>query len=241
MAVTGTSTFTVTRDDVIKAALRNLGALGSGETPSTEDYTNCSQALNIMIKSWAKKGLPLWVTQEITIPMVSGTGSYQLGPTATGTGAVVMARPLKFLDGTFIRDTDGNDTTLLQIARKDYDTLGTKSAAGRPNQFYYDTQLTNGVLYLMNVPNNSTDVIHGQIQRQFFDMTSSGDSFDFPQEWFQALKWGLSDELSAEYAVDAQMIPYYNAKARQFEEECFGFSVEEASVMFTVDNRGGAR
>jgi hypothetical protein len=225
---------------MIKTILRNIGALGSGETPSTEDYTNCSEALNILIKSWAKKGLVLWVTQEVSLPLVVGNASYQIGPSATGTGALVMSKPLKILqEGSFIRDSSGNDATLLQISRQEYDVQGSKSAAGTPNQFYYDVGLVNGTLYLLNVPNDATKVVHLQIQRQFYDMTSSSDNFDFPQEWFQALKWGGSAELAAEYGVSEKMIPYFEGKAKMFEEECFGFSVEEASTMFTVDTRGG--
>lgn len=233
MAVTGTSVFTVTRDDIIKASLRALGALGAGETPIVEDYTNCSQALNIMIKSWAKKGLPLWVTQEIEIPMVSGVGDYILGPTATGSGSIVMAKPIRVLDA-FIRDSNNLDTSLSQISRQEYLNQGNKLIQGKPNQFYYDPQQPNGLFRVLQVPDSSTDTIHAQIQRQFYDMTSGTDNFDFPQEWFQALKWGLCAELLTEYPVDIQMISYYEQKADLAIKECFDESVEEASVYFTM-------
>ena len=235
MAVTGTSVFTVSRDDVINSALRLIGALGVGETPITEDYTNCSQNLNIMIKSWAKKGMPLWVTQDLSIPMVTGVYAYKLGPTATGSGSIVIPRPLKIIDGTFIRDVNGNDTTLMLISRQEYNMQANKTSPGIPNQFYYDRQEANGILYVINVPVDSTSVIHAQIQRQFFDMTAGTDNFDFPEEFFQALKWGLAAEIAAEYGVSLQMIPYYETKAEKFIEESFDYSVEEASIYFTVD------
>jgi len=197
MSTTGTNTFTVTRDDIIKAALRILQVIGVGETPITEDYTNCTQALNIMIKSWSANDKPIWVVQDLSIPMVSGIASYQLGPTATGTGAIVMSRPLKVISG-FIRDSNGNDTVLQLISKQEYDQLGSKTSAGVPNQFYYDRQEPNGILYVYNVPNDGTHTIHLKIQRQFYDMTSSTDNFDFPEEFFQALKWGLAAELYLE-------------------------------------------
>jgi len=90
MAVSGTNNFSVTRNEVIAATLRLLQVTGIGETPQTEDYTNCSQALNIMIKSWAKKGLPLWVTEELVVPMVGGINPYPLGPTGAYVGNVVI-------------------------------------------------------------------------------------------------------------------------------------------------------
>ena len=74
MTTSGTSTFSVTRDEIIKSSLRTLGVIGVGETPITEDYTNCSEALNIMIKSWAKKGFPLWVYNSVQVTMLTDLG-----------------------------------------------------------------------------------------------------------------------------------------------------------------------
>lgn len=312
MAVSGTNTFTVTRNDVISATLRLLGVIGVGETPLTEDYTNCSQALNIMIKAWAKKGLPLWVTEYLEIPMVEGAVPYPLGPTAAyvysvtstggtgytagtwtatngttgtnasgtytvsagvpdeftilvagdsytaapttftlsgaGSGAVItstivgvtMPRPLRIMEA-FIRNSQNSDTTLLTISRQEYNILGNKGTTGIPNQYYYDDQLVNGNLYVYNVPQDSTRTIHATIQRMFYDMTTGTDNFDFPQEWFQALKWGLAAELLAEYGVSLQMIPYYEQKAQEYIEACFDWSQEEASIYFTYNYAGGPR
>jgi hypothetical protein len=234
MPTTGTNVFTVTRDDIIKASLRLLGVIGVGETPITEDYTNCSQALNIMIKSWSKIDNPLWIVQNLNIPMVTGVSSYQIGPTATGTGAVVMSRPMTILSA-FIRDSSNNDTTLNLISRQEYDIIGSKGTTGTPNQFYFDRQEPNATLYVYNVPTDSTHTIHARISRQFYDMTSSTDIFDFPEEFFQALKWGLAAELAAEYGIPLQSIPYYEQKAEKYIDEAFSSSVEEADVFFTVD------
>lgn len=308
MAVTGTNNFNVSRDDIIKASLRALGVIGVGETPITEDYTNCSQALNIMIKSWSKKGIPLWVTQEINFPVITGIsayplgalggylhtnsftitgggtggtdGSYTLGITdTTGTGAIgtftvsggtinaitittagsgytaptltystsgitgttitvspvgkYMSRPLVVIEG-FIRDTDSLDVPMTQISRQEFKNLGNKTQGGTPNLFYFDAQIETAYVYLYNVPEALGDNIYLQTKRQFYDMTSSGDSFDFPQAWFQALKWGLCAELCVEYAVDIQMISYYEQKAAGTLQECFDESVEETSVYFTM-------
>lgn len=313
MAVTGTSEFSLMRDDMIRAVLRTLGVLASGELPEAEDYRNCSQALNVLIKSWEKKGLPLWVTVQWPITLLSGVAAYPLGAeggslysiqivnggsatesgtwTATDADGLAEAsgsylvedgtvtsmqiadagmgfttlpaiftldpevpgvefsvkilgrggpKPLKILqEGTFIRSAAGYDTTLLQISRQEYNQQGNKSSPGIPNQFYYDIGVDSGMLYLLNVPIDATQMLYLQTQRPFFDMVAETDDFDFPSEWFQALKWGGCAELAAEYGVPLQMISYYEQKASMLLEECFAFSVEEASTMFTADMRGG--
>lgn len=310
MTTTGTNTFTMTRDDLVKAVMRNLQALGAGETPITEDYTNITQAMNVVIKSWAKKGIALWVTQEVAVPLVAGVSKYPLGPSAgyvysvtatgglgytsggswtatngttgaaasgtytvsggtiaamtvsvagdsyttapttftltgPGSGAVIsavivgvtMSRPLRVIDGTFIRNVEGYDTPLLLISRQEYDILGSKTSAGVPNQFYYDNQLPNGQLTLYSVPTVSTSTVYAQTQRQFYDMVASGDNFDFPSEWFQALKWSLTEELMLEYMVPEKMFNYIIGKAAATCEESFAFSQEDASVFFSPDPR----
>jgi hypothetical protein len=308
MPVTGTNNFTVTRNEIIEAALRALNVYGAGESPNPEDYQNCSQALNLMIKSWAKKGLPLWTTEEVILPLVEGIGVYPLGPSAGyldtkgiriidggsaptdgtfnlaitdaggGTGAtgtfevedntiteititnpgsgyvspvlsfadgsvtdenvsvtvvgITMSRPLQVFEA-FLRYNNNLDRKLWTISRNEYNVLSPKNSLGSPNLFYYDNQLPNGRINLFNVPFDSTTQLHLQLQRQFFDMNNPSDAFDFPQEWFNALKWGLAAELAVEYATEKEMLPYYETKATTAITECFDDSVEESSVLFT--------
>ena len=237
MATSGTNTFTVTRDDIIKAAMRNLGALAVGETPETEDYTNCSQALNIMIKGWAKKGLPLWVTEEVVVPLTAAKVAYTIGPTGTPAPDVIAYKPLRILEGSFIRDANGFDTPMTLISRQEYNNLADKDTSSVPNQLYYQPGAITGTIYIFGESVDADHDLYIQSQRQFQDMTSSADNFDFPAEWFQALKWGLSAELSAEYGTSSKLIPYYEQKAAIFLEECFGWSQETTSVFFTPDQQ----
>jgi hypothetical protein len=64
-------------------------------------------------------------------------------------------------------------------------------------------------------------------------MTSATDTFDFPQEWFQTLKWCLVSELALEYAVDKELLSYFDQKAAGLLSESFNDSVEDTSVFFT--------
>ena len=238
MAVSGTSTFTLTRDEMIKAVLRNLGALGAGEVPETEDYTNVSQAINVMIKSWAKKGLPLWVTQEVSIPLTTTPkATWSLGPSGAD---VTMAKPMRLLErGNYLRDAKGSDTELKLLSRQEYDILGRKATASIPNSIYYDNQRDTGTVYIFGVSADITHTLVLQTQRQFLDMVAGTDNFDFPPEWLQAIKWGASAELLTEYPVKESLIPYFEGKATMMIEECFGFSQEEASVYFVPDAQMG--
>ena len=236
MSVTGTNIFTVTRDDIIKAALRVCKVIGIGETPQTEDYLNCSQALNIMIKSWSNNNKPLWVFQDVILPTVTDVGSYELGPTA-GVNGLVMSRPLD-IPKAFIRDSSGHDSILTPISMTEYHDFANKAIQGTPNLYYYDRQEPDGVLNLLNVPTDALSSIHLKVVRQFYDMTASTDNFDFPEEFFLALKWGLADEIALEYAVSQMDRQEIAIKAATYITDAFDGSEESTSVFFTANTRG---
>ena len=91
MALSGVTTFTMTRNDCIKASLRVLRELGAGGVPTIEDYVNCNQALNIVLKSWQMRGIPLWKLVEISFPLIPDTATYPLGLT----GGVSLTKELR--------------------------------------------------------------------------------------------------------------------------------------------------
>ena len=78
MPTSGTTAYSTTRDDIIKRALRLIGALAQGETPTATQVTEAAVALNGLVKAWAADGMPLWAITEKTIPFVSGQRVYTL-------------------------------------------------------------------------------------------------------------------------------------------------------------------
>jgi hypothetical protein len=176
--------------------------------------------------------------------LVPGT-AYTSAPTSftlsgAGTGAVItgvvagktISKPLR-VDAAFIRSSTNQDTVLSIVSNQEYSNLGNKFSSGVPNQIYYDPQLTTGYLSVYNVPSGNTHTIVLTVQRMFEDMTNGTDNFDFPQSWFQAIKWNLIAEICTEYNIDKEMIPYYEQKAQTTLIEAFDESVEEASVRFS--------
>ena len=75
MATSGVTSFNLTRNDIIKAALRLVTA-ESGETPSASEIEDASQALNLMIKSWIVPGAHLWTQTEATLFCTGGSYQY---------------------------------------------------------------------------------------------------------------------------------------------------------------------
>lgn len=230
MATSGTTSFTVTRDQLITASLRLIGAFGEADVIPSSDIDNCAQSLNILAKELAIDGLPLWCVVDLAVPMVAGQASYNLS-TISGT-----TLPLRILFA-YIRDATGNDVSLQITSRYDYDTLGDKASPGVPNQCYYDPQLGAGSLVLYNVPQDNTHTVHVVIQRQIQDFNLATDNPDFPQEAFRMLKWVLADEIALEYQTPADIRAEVAAKAKYYRDRFFDSTQEQTSVYFTPSER----
>jgi hypothetical protein len=230
--MTRTTTLSVTRDDIIKSALRKLEVIGEGETPSTEDYTNCTFGLNIMLKAWEKDGYYLWKLTEISVVTVASNASYQIGDTATGTGAVVTNRPIRLMDACYIRDSSNNDSPLTIITKQEYNHLSGKTSTGVPNQIYYDQQLTNGVLKMYPTPSDATHTVYLAAQIPVYDFSTDGtETLDFPQEGYQAIVYGLAEEMLDEYpALPLQKEQRIIQKAEFYRSQLADWSQEESSL-----------
>lgn len=247
MTTSGTAVFTVTRDEIIRAALRSLKVIAIGETPQNEDFTNCAFALNLILKSLDAEGYLPWLYQTLSIPLTADTASYTI---AESGGTVTNYRPVRIASG-YVRDnsTPPNDTMMEQLSRQQYEMLTPKTAEGPPTQFYYDQQLTAGVFYPWPIPTQSSVyTARLLIQRPVQDIatgTSSTQNFDVSQEWFLPLRWILADEVAPEYEVDLQTISMVSKRADFWRNKMVDFSREEPSVFFQPDpqyiGRGGFR
>lgn len=68
------------RDDIIKSAMRKIGVLAEGATPSAEEIRDNATALNALVKYWESQGLHLWKYRTVYVFMRPGVPNYQLGP-----------------------------------------------------------------------------------------------------------------------------------------------------------------
>lgn len=79
MTTSGTATFNFNRDQIIKSALRKIGAIAAGETPDNQTIQDASDQLNILVKAWDATGLHIWTETEATLFLQPSQVSYVLG------------------------------------------------------------------------------------------------------------------------------------------------------------------
>jgi hypothetical protein len=135
----------------------------------------------------------------------AGAGNYVYNYTTKG------QRPLNILT-CVLRDAFGNDTPLNRMTLEDYELLpskGMSSFLSDPTAFYYESQLTNGVLWLdVFGAQDVTKYLHIVWLRPVQDFVNPADTPEYPQQWFRPLTWGLSKEIApmfdAEWTEDME-------------------------------------
>ena len=233
MATSGTTTWSMNRNEVINAALRKLAVLSGGSTPETYQITDANVALNAMIKAFQADGMPIWAMKEYSFNTVIGTSAYNIGASQT----INTPMPLKIIQAVRASGTSYSNVPLNIYTDYNFRLLPMANSSGTPVNLYYQPLSTYGTINLWPKP-DSVISITIRYQRPFEDMTSSTDDFDFPPYWMEALIYGLADRLAPEYGIPLQDRQLLTKQALIFKGEALGFGTEEGSVFIQPDWSG---
>ena len=240
MALTDSTDYSIDRDNLIKASLRLIGVGSIDEAPTSSEITNAAVALNIMVKAWQADGLHLWQIREYSLAPLADTHKYPLGA-AVPAASPVGYRPLRMVEVQYKNTSAGTVIDMTELSRQEYNELPNKSTEGTPVQYFYDPQLTNGNLYVWPEPDStfvSDFTIEIQYNKPFDDMdVSSTDDFEFPQEWYEAIKWGLAARLAPEYGVPIQERQQLIREADGIKGTVMAWDVEPVSIYFSPKQR----
>lgn len=158
------------------------------------------------------------------------------GPTIGSiAGAVIqtyttkLMKPLRILDG-FTRQLQGNDIPHLIIPRENYNLFGVKTSSGTSIQTYYDVQENTGHMYVYPTTQDVTQLIFIEFQKPIEDFNASTDDFDLPQEWCEAIVWGLALRMAADYSVPKEKLGFISSMAEKFFMRLDGWDQETGSL-----------
>lgn len=230
MATSGSTDYSQTRDDIIKRSLRLIGALAQGESPTTDQVTEAAVALNGLVKAWQADGMPLWAIKERQMVLIAGTNSYTIN----------TPKPLKVLQAWYRNTTSNVDVPMRVITKDEYNRLGNKTTLGTPVQIYYEPRRDDGVLHVFPTP-SATDAsavsIYIVYQAPFEDFDIATDTPDFPQEWYDAVTYGLACRLAPEYGLPIPDRKTLWQEMTIIKQDALNFGLEEGSIYFQVDRR----
>lgn len=195
MALSGVYDSTWTVAEVVTAAFKKIKVGISGETLASEDLTAGIDTLQLMLRTWAAKGIRLWLNQTQSVTLVAGTAAYTLSTRALD------------VSQAYTRVSDQDEPVQL-LTREEYERLPDKTVTGKPYAAWIDRTRTATTATVYPVP-TAADVTAGTTlrlvnKRMIQDVTAGSDDIDFPPEWIETIVYNLAMRLAPDFgqAVD---------------------------------------
>lgn len=157
MAIAGTITYRNTRDQIIEAALRKLGAVDpeNATVATAIQITNGAETLNQLVKFWEAKGLQLWERKYGVIFPQRAQKVYVLGSPGPAGDHACLSTPIGtgFVRTTLTAAIAANATTasLTSISTASSDTTVGVPAVSIVSGDYIGLQQTDGTMFWTTV------------------------------------------------------------------------------------------
>jgi hypothetical protein len=164
------------------AGLRNTSLL-------QEHIQSARMATNMMLSSWANKGVNLWTVDLVSVPLVQGQATYSVDASTI----MVLDAYMRIDDGV----TDPIDRLILPISRTEYASYPNKEQQGFSTVFWFD-RLVSPTITLWPVPDGtSAQYLKYYRTRQVQDSNlTNGQTVEIPYRWLEAFADGLAYRLS---------------------------------------------
>ena len=210
----------MTVDDIIKAALEELGVVPIGEAAAitTEFKAKGLAKINAMLQEWAVEGLKLHALTTNNVTLVSGTASYTIG----ASGDFNVRRPVELVDAVLTVSTGVFQRLKVFNALFRYRGYRTYSTA-QPSEVYYDPAYTLGTMTFQPTPDAAYAVaLHSLVSLTEFAATT--ETIGLPPEYENPLalnlamrlmsSFGKSDALLEKNALRAEAALFTNNSKR---------------------------
>jgi hypothetical protein len=190
---------TYTAGDQINGALRLLGVLAEGETPSAATAQDALFTLNQMIDSWSTERLSTFNTVDQTYLWPVDLITRTLGPT----GDFVGARPVLLDDATYFRDPSTNVSFgIKMINQQQYNGIAVKTVTSTyPQVMFTNMTFPNITMTIYPKPTRELEwhIISAQVLTEPANLATE---LYFPPGYMRAFRYNLACELAPEFGVE---------------------------------------
>jgi hypothetical protein len=118
--------------DIVSRALKDIGALEAGETPSPDAAQDAFEMMNDLIDQWSNEDMMVFNITEIIFPVIAGQVQYTIGPDPS---------TANFIGASFTGSITGNVLTVTALT----------SGAVAQGQTLSGTGITNGTKIVRNL------------------------------------------------------------------------------------------
>lgn len=190
---------TYTAGDQITRALRLLGVLAEGETPSAAMSQDALTALNQMIDSWNTERLSVFSTQDQVFTWPTSQITRTLGPT----GDFVGNRPVLLDDATYYRDASTNVSFGIKfINQQQYDGIAVKTVTSTyPQVIFVNMSYPDITMTVYPQPTTNLEW-HFISVEELTQPAALVTDILFPPGYLRAFTYNLAMEIAPEYGIE---------------------------------------
>jgi hypothetical protein len=192
MATSGTVLFDLDFGDIIEEAYERAGVSMRGGY----GVKSARRSLSLILMEWGNRGLNMWTQEELSIPLVSGTHTYNL---PSGTIDVLEA----------IIRRNNSDYTLTRISMPTYSSIPNKTSTGQPSQYFITRDRDTPTITLYPGPGttlNGESLVYWRL-RQMEDIGGMDANQDIPRRFLPALVSGLAYEVALKNPEATKRVP----------------------------------
>lgn len=194
---------TATAGDQINRALRLLGVLAEGETPSAAVSQDALVALNQMIDSWNTERLAVFNTIDQVFNWPVGEITQHLGPTGASMGGFDGLRPVLLDDSTYFRDPGTNVSFGIKfINQQQYDGIAVKTVTSTyPQVMWINMEYPNISMTIYPKPTRLLEWHFISVQ-ELSQPATLATELTFPPGYLRAFVYNLAMEFAPEFGVE---------------------------------------
>ena len=182
--------------DLIKASMRKLGVVASGELPTPEELNDALSALQSMLRSWAALNINIFASVKESFTLTSSKFLYTWG----AGGDITTDRPNQ-VAGAYILESGGVTHPVDIISEGKYRNISVKGTISRPYALFFHPTFPLAEIYLYPVPQDA-EALYLDSFKPFSESGSIdalGSTISFPGFYEEPLIYSLAGRLAPEY------------------------------------------
>lgn len=199
--------------------LTTVTAASGASSITVDSATGIAATYNIGIQ--LDTGALFWTSVSSVLGSVVSLNATLTAQSSSGSQVycyqTAAQQPLS-IETVVLRDQQNQDTPLnIMRTVQDYANQPSKTDATNisdPNAIYYEFQLTNSILYTdCGAAQDVTKYLVISYMEPVQDMVNPADNFDYSQECFLAISWGLSKQIAPMYNMPWTQVMESNYQA----------------------------
>lgn len=223
-----------TAGDQINAALRLIGQLAEGETPSAETSQDALTALNQMLDSWSTERLAVFSTQTQVVSWPANVAERTLGPS----GDFVGVRPILLDDSCYFKDpSTGISYGLVFVNQQQYNGIALKTVTSTyPQSMWVNMTYPNITMTVYPVPTRTLEFYLVSVE-ELSQPATLNTALAFPPGYLRCFKYNLACEIAAEFGVEPPPTVQRIAMASKRNLKRINFPDDIMSLPYNLINR----